>query len=121
MEWEYPWQEEEEAKVLRILIDSYWAGCRETRRSTSGGISMLGRHPMKTWSSTQVTVATSSAEAELYSMSEGASRGLGFKTILGELGVEVNLLVISTDSAAAKAFAISMHCACLRPSATPRS
>ena len=41
----------------------------------------------------------------MYAMSEGASRGLGLKTILQELGVELNLLVISMDSAAAKAFA----------------
>ena len=108
VEWEYPWQEEEEAKVLRVLVGSDWAGCRRTRRSTSGGITVLGKHPLRTWSSTQKTVATSSAEAELIAMAEGASRGLGLKTILEEMGVEVSLLVISTDSstdsAAAKAF-----------------
>ena len=87
VEWEYPWQEEEETKVVRALVDSDWAGCRRTRRSTSGGILMIGRHPVKTWSVTQATVATSSAEAELYAMAEGASRGLGMKTILEELGV----------------------------------
>jgi hypothetical protein len=104
VEWEYPWQEEEETRVLRVLADSDWAGCRRTRRSTSGGVMMIGQHPLKTWSVTQVTVATSSAEAELYAMSEGASRGLGMKTILQELNVEMSLLVIWTDSAAAKAF-----------------
>ncbi len=65
---------------------------------------MIGQHPLKTWSVTQVTVATSSAEAELYAMSEGASRGRGMKTILQDLNVEMSLLVIWTDSAAAKAF-----------------
>ena len=104
VEWEYPWQEEEETRVLRVLADSDWAGCRRTRRSTSGGVMMIGQHPLKTWSVTQITVATSSAEAELYAMSEGASRGLGMKTILQELNVEMSLLVIWTDSAAAKAF-----------------
>ena len=37
VEWEHPWQEEEEAKVLRVLVDNDWAGCRRTRRSTSAG------------------------------------------------------------------------------------
>ncbi len=69
------------------------------------GVLMLGRHPVKTWSSTQQTVATSSAEAELYAMSEGASRGLGFKTLVEELGGKVEMTVIATDSSAAKAFA----------------
>ena len=105
VEWEFPWQEEEEAKVLRVLVDSDWAGCHRTRRSTSGGIMVLGRHPVKTWSTTQPVVALSSAEAELYSMSEGASRGLAFRTILEEMNVKVDAPIILTDSAAAKAFA----------------
>ncbi len=104
VECECPWQEEREAQTLRIYVDSDSAGCRKTRRSTSGGLAMLGRHPVKTWSATQSVVATSSAEAELYSMAEGASRGLGFQTMLQELGVEAELAV-STDSSAAKAFA----------------
>ena len=37
-------------------------------------------------------------------MAEGASRGLGLKTILGELGVDMTLMLIFTDSSAAKAF-----------------
>ena len=36
-------------------------------------------------------------------MSEGASRGLGTKTALQELGVNLELVVIWTDSSAAKA------------------
>ena len=59
---------------------------------------------MRTWSSTQASIATSSAEAELYAMSEGSSRGLGFKTVLEELGEKMELVVISTDSSAAKSF-----------------
>ena len=103
VEWEYPWQDEEETRVLKVMADSDWAGCRATRRSTSGGIMAIGQHPLKAWSVTQATVALSSAEAELYAMSEGASRGLGTKTTLQELGVNLELVVIWTDSSAAKA------------------
>ena len=84
--WEYPWQDEAEALILRVYADSDWAGCVRTRRSTSGGVVMLGRHPLRAWSTTQGSVATSSAEAELYSMCEAAARGLGLRSMLGELG-----------------------------------
>ena len=107
VEWKYPWQEERETLSLGIFADSDWAGCLRTRRSTSGGLAMLGRHPVRTWSTTQPVVATSSAEAELYSMTEGASRGLGFQSMLREMGVEAAMTVLTvwTDSSAAKAFA----------------
>ena len=104
VEWLYPWQTESDACHVKVFSDSDWAGCQETRRSTTGGLLMIGSHPLRTWSSTQSVVATSSAEAELYSMAEGASRGCGFKTVLGETGAEVQLTV-STDASAAKAFA----------------
>ena len=45
--------------------DSDWAGCRQTARSTCGGVLMIRNHMLKSWSSTQRTVTLSSAEAEL--------------------------------------------------------
>ena len=99
---EYPWQNEREATAIKIQVDSDWAGCERTRRSTSGGCITVGQHPLRTWSSTQSVVATSSAEAELYGMSEGASRGLGLQSMMLELGIEV--LFLMTDSAVAKSF-----------------
>lgn len=38
-------------------------------------------------------------------MVEGATRGIGLKTMLGDLGTEVGVLVMATDSSAAKSFA----------------
>ena len=67
---------------------------------------LVGQHVVRTWSSTQPTIATSSGEAELIAMSEGASRGLGLKTIMTEMGLEPTLEVIKvfTDSSVAKSF-----------------
>ena len=45
--------------------DSDWAGCRRTARSTSVGALMVGKHLLKSWSSTQKSIALSSGEAEL--------------------------------------------------------
>ena len=49
---------------LDVWVDTDWAGCRKTRKSTSGGMAMLGSHIIKHWSTTQTVVATSSGEAE---------------------------------------------------------
>ena len=99
--WEYEWQQECETGVMTIHVDSDWAGCGRTRRSTSGGVITCGRHVLRTWSSTQPVVALSSAEAELYAMVEGTTRGLGLQTMLKEMGVKTSL-VLATDSSGAK-------------------
>ena len=70
--WKYRWQEE--AQALRLWTDSDWGGRRGSRKSTSGGVLMLGSHCIKTWSSTQGAVALSSAEAEFYAMVDGVQR-----------------------------------------------
>ena len=55
---------------------------------------------LKTWSSTQATVALSSAEAELYASTKCAAQALGLMTLLADLGVEVQAAV-HTDASAA--------------------
>jgi hypothetical protein len=102
----YAWQPEEEAGKVMVYVDSDWAGCRTSRRSTSGGVMCVGRHVLRTWSCTQSTVATSSGEAELIAMFEGAARGCGMQAILCEMGLlpSVSLLRVSTDSSVAKSF-----------------
>ena len=68
--WRYPWTDE--VGQWRVCTDSDWAGDLETRKSTSGGILMLGGHCIKTWSCTQDPLAMSSCEAEYYALAEGA-------------------------------------------------
>ena len=66
---------------------------------------MFGSHRLKTWASTQPTVAMFPAEAEYYAMVEGSTRGIRLQSLLKEMGVEMGILVLSTDSSAAKYFA----------------
>ena len=53
----------EKLDKLMIYVDSNWAGCKTTRRSTSAGAASWGRALLKTWSRTQGSVALSSGEA----------------------------------------------------------
>jgi len=61
---------------------------------------MLGAHAVKTWSSTQAGVSLSSGEAEFYGVLKGAGIGLGFQSLLADLGVDLPLRVWTDSSAA---------------------
>eukprot|EP00973_Karenia_brevis_P063586 8836494-Karenia_brevis.AAC.1 len=47
MVWKFGWQDE--PKHCRVYTGSDWGGNVKERRSTSGGIWMLGGHCIKTW------------------------------------------------------------------------
>ena len=86
--------------TLTTSVDTDFAGCIQTRRSTSGGCAMLGRHLLKHWSQTQTTVALSNAEAELSGIRKGASISLGLQSIARDLGILFDIN-ICTDATAA--------------------
>ena len=88
-------------KYVNVWVDTDWAGCPETRRSSSGGVVMLNQHPIKDWSVTQTVIATSSGEAEYYGLVRGASIGLGVINLMGDLGIKRKLR-IRTDASVAK-------------------
>ena len=60
---------------------------------------MLGSHLLKSWSSTQGLVSLSSGEAEFYGVTKAAGIGLGFQSLLRDLGISMALRVW-TDSTA---------------------
>jgi hypothetical protein len=103
--FEFKWQYEEPG--LKVVTDSDWAGCRRTRRSTTGGVLLRGEHLLKTWSVTQGPIALSSAEAEYYAMVDGVLRAIGAQAMCSEIGVAGvgGPIELGTDSSAAKSFA----------------
>ena len=54
------------AEELTVFTDSDWAGCNETRKSSSASVLMLGSHTLKEYTRKEKIIAKSSAEAELY-------------------------------------------------------
>ena len=61
--YNFDWQDS--ATVLLGYTDSDWAGCRRTRRSTSGGANLSVTYLLHHWSRSQAGVALSSGEADL--------------------------------------------------------
>ena len=102
--WIFDWQLRPCA--LKVFVDADVAGCQRTRKSIVGGAEMLGKHTVKTWSSSQGAFALSSAEAELYAMIEGVTRAKGLLSLARDLGFKdvSNVVRLGTDSSAAKSF-----------------
>lgn len=96
--WRYVWQER--PKEAEVYTDSDWAACVRTRRSTSGGVVMLGAHVLKIWSRTRKAVALSSGEAEVIGLVKGVSEGIGIQRMVEAWGREYELIGVCDSTAA---------------------
>ena len=90
----------QEARAIACYSDTDWAGCPRTRKSTSGGVILLGEHILKTYSSTQPTISLSSGEAEFYGVVRASGAALGQQSLFADLGVPLNFTVWTDSSAA---------------------
>ena len=97
--WKYPMQSEQTEMVVRT--DADWAGCRRSRKSTSGGNISIGSHCIKVWAKMQGVMAKRSAGPELYGVVRGACEGLGMKSLCADLGSDVGVR-LELDAPAAK-------------------
>ena len=84
----YKWQDP--PTCITVFTDSNWAGCRATRKSTSGATFMHGNHLLKAYARTQANIALSSAEAELYATVVAESEGLGMKAMSRDFGMSLD-------------------------------
>ena len=78
------------------------------RRSTSGGLILMGEHLIKSWSSTQKITALSSGEAEYYAIVKGAEQGMGVRSMLIDFQISeasTRYIEVKEDSSAAKGIA----------------
>ena len=87
--------------MIDIYTDSDWAGDRISRKSTSGGMLVVGGSIIKSWSKSQSVIARSWAEAEFYALNRGLTEALGLRSIAKDMGYEMTIRV-HVDSSAAK-------------------
>ena len=95
------WYEKQEQPVA-ITTHSYtdWAGCKRTRRSTTGGYAAYGTHLLKMWCRTHAAILLSSAEAELYGLVRRSAETIGMMSLLKDLGVDAGGRILGDASAA---------------------
>ena len=67
---------------VTTFTDSDWAGCKETRKSSSAGVILFGNHALKAYTCKQKIIARNSAEAELCAAALGASESKGTVSLL---------------------------------------
>ena len=107
----YGWQRRSE--VLVAYCDSDWAGCKRTRKSTSGGVILNGQHCLHHWSSTQATIALSVGEAELNASIKASVEAIGMRDMSRDVGL-VRRCEVRSDSSAAKGIAQRQGCGKLK-------
>jgi hypothetical protein len=95
--YNYAWQP---LGGLCVYVDTDFAGCLKTRKSTSGGCALMGSHLIKHWSSTQKVVTLSSGEAELAGIVKGSAEALGLRSLAADLGIPTDVKVYADSSAA---------------------
>jgi hypothetical protein len=78
------------ALQLQAFADADFAGCLQTRRSTSGILINLAGAPIYFKSKRQKSVALSTAEAELVSLTECAREVKALRNLMGELGLDIS-------------------------------
>ena len=84
---------------LTCYVDSDWAGCVRTRKSTSGGVVLRGGHCLHHWSRTQANIALSSGEAELNSALKGGCELAGACEMVREISGPVEADLYGDSSA----------------------
>ena len=89
--------------------DSDWAKCQRSRRSTSGSLITLFSVNLPSTSCTQASVSHSSAEAQLYAMTQATVDSLAIKHFIKELKSEILSrevkITLKTDLSAGKTMA----------------
>ena len=96
-QWGQAFKYGETVEEVTTFTDSDWAGCKETRKSSSAGVVMLGNDTLKAHTRKQKIIARSSrAEAEIYAAALGAK---GIVSLLRDLVFQKNS-VLAIDAKA---------------------
>ena len=100
------YEEQDVPQEVHGWVDSDYAGDVVCRKSTSGVVVMYGSHCLKTSSTVQEPIGLSSGESEYYAAVRGGTTLLGLASLMQDWKIECKpILVLKTDSSAAKGFA----------------
>jgi hypothetical protein len=86
---------------LQVFADADYAGCLDTRRSTTGYVFLISGTAVSWSSKLQHTVAVSTAEAEFMAAAAAVREALWFKLLADDLGWTLGCLTILGDNQAA--------------------
>ena len=75
-------------------VDSDFAGCRDTRRSTEGNIFVVAGGPVSWESKRQETVALSTVKAEYMAFTRATTQALWLTKFFSEIGLPIKTPVI---------------------------
>jgi len=81
--------------TITAYSDADWAGCPDTRRSTSGFCVFLGSSLISWSSKRQTTISRSSAEAEYRAIANAVSECSWLRQLLGELLYKVHTATVA--------------------------
>lgn len=96
------WFKKGDINTLYVYCDSDYAGCTDTRRSTSGCICFLNGGPISWWSRRQPIVALSSTEAEFIAAADAIKEVSYIKSLIEELTLNVSVdIVLNMDNTGA--------------------
>ena len=93
----------DKVKII-AYVDSDWAGCIDTRRSTMGYIIQIAGGPVSYKSKLMPTLALSSCEAEFMALTELCRELMWMCRFLDEIGVDYEIPEIYCDSSSAIAW-----------------
>ena len=86
--------------MINVYVDSDSAGDRQQRKSTSGGLVIVGGMVIKSWSRSQHGWSLSSAEAENFAIITGAAEALAVQALAEEMDWKMSVRVHTFLSAA---------------------
>ena len=96
----YTYNFQEMPNTVDIFVDTDFACCKDTWRSTSGGAIMVGKCLVKHWAKTQTTISLSSGESELHGIASGCAQALGVQSLMHDMGWKMPITVHSDATAA---------------------
>nr|GFB85603.1 retrovirus-related Pol polyprotein from transposon TNT 1-94 [Tanacetum cinerariifolium] len=95
------WYPKDSSVVLTAFADADHAGCRDTRRSTSGSLQFLGERLISWSSKRQKSAAISSTKAEYIALSGCCAQILWMRSQLTDYGLGVNKVPMYCDNKSA--------------------